>query len=52
MSPATHAEFLAIVLAGSRAKKGMASFADTLSEEQAKAIHAYLIKRANEDWEG
>ncbi len=52
MSPQTHADFLAIVLGGARAKKGMASFADILSEEQAKAIHAYLVQRANEDWEG
>ena len=30
----------------------MAGFADLLSEDEAKAIHAYLIARANEDWEG
>ncbi|MGX7893941.1 PQQ-dependent dehydrogenase, methanol/ethanol family [Tsuneonella sp. HG222] len=52
MSPATHKDFLGVVLGGSRARQGMASFADTLNEEQAKAIHAYLIMRANEDWEG
>jgi quinohemoprotein ethanol dehydrogenase len=52
MAPATHGEFLQIVLGGSRARQGMASFADLLSEDEAQAIHAYLIARANEDWEG
>ena len=52
MSPATHGDFLAIVLGGSRAERGMASFADLLSEDEAKAIHAYLVARANEDWGG
>jgi len=51
MSPATHAAFLAIVIEGSRAANGMASFADVLSREQAEAIHHYLIARANDDWE-
>ncbi len=52
MSPQTHADFLAIVLGGKRAANGMASFADTLSPDQAKAIHQYLIARANQDWGG
>src|SRR5690606_9567689 len=52
MSPATHAEFRQIVLGGTRARQGMASFADLLSEEEAEAIHHYLIARANEDWVG
>ena len=52
MSPATHDDFLAIVLGGKRARQGMASFADVLGESEAQAIHAYLIARANEDWEG
>ncbi|HLT02072.1 MAG TPA: PQQ-dependent dehydrogenase, methanol/ethanol family [Geminicoccaceae bacterium] len=51
MMPATHAAFLDIVLGGTRAANGMASFADTLSREQAEAIHHYLISRAHEDWE-
>ena len=51
MSPQTHADFLAIVLGGKRAANGMASFADTLSPDQAEAIHQYLIARANEDWD-
>ncbi len=52
MSPETHEQFLAIVLHGARAAQGMASFADVLSEDQAEAIHQYLIARANEDWGG
>jgi quinohemoprotein ethanol dehydrogenase len=51
MMPATHAAFLDIVLGGSRAQNGMASFADVLSREQAEAIHHYLIARARDDWE-
>jgi len=51
MSRETHGEFLDIVLRGSRAAKGMASFADLLDEAEAEAIHHYLIARANEDWE-
>jgi len=51
MMPATHAAFLDIVLGGTRAASGMASFADVLSREQAEAIHHYLIARANDDWE-
>lgn len=50
MSPQAHAHFLDIVLGGARAKAGMASFADVLSPADARAIHDYLIVRANEDW--
>ena len=50
MTPETHAAFLDIVLRGTLADKGMASFADVLSEDEARAIHAYLIARANEDY--
>ncbi|KRA81343.1 PQQ-dependent dehydrogenase, methanol/ethanol family [Altererythrobacter sp. Root672] len=50
MTPATHAEFLSIVIGGQRAANGMASFADVLSRDEAEAIHHYLIARANEDW--
>jgi quinohemoprotein ethanol dehydrogenase len=50
MSPETHSEFLDIVLGGKRREKGMASFADLVSKPDAEAIHAYLIRRANEDW--
>ena len=51
MSPATHAAFAEIVLTGTRAANGMASFSDRLSGEQAEAIHHYLISRANNDWD-
>jgi len=51
MSPATHAAFADIVLNGSRAANGMASFSDRLTGEQAEAIHHYLIARANDDWD-
>ena len=50
MTTETHADFLKIVLEGSREENGMASFSDILSEQQAQAIHHYLIARANEDW--
>jgi len=50
MSPETHEAFLDIVLRGIRSEQGMASFADILTKEQAEAIHAYLIARANEEW--
>ena len=50
MTPETHAEFLDIVLHGKRTEKGMAGFADLLTERQAEAIHQYLNARANEDW--
>jgi quinohemoprotein ethanol dehydrogenase len=51
MEPATHAAFLDIVLHGARARNGMASFADTLSQPDASAIHDYLIARARADWD-
>jgi quinohemoprotein ethanol dehydrogenase len=50
MSKSTHDEFLDIVLGGTRAEKGMPSFATALDEAQAKDIHGYLIVRAQEDW--
>ncbi len=52
MSPETHAAFADIVLGGSRAANGMASFADLIGDDEAAAIHDYLIARANEDWVG
>ena len=50
MTADTHGNFNAIVLEGLYLDKGMASFADLISREDADAIHAYLIARANEDW--
>jgi len=49
MTPDTHKEFNDIVLGGKRVQKGMASFADILSKEDADAIHAFVTARANED---
>ena len=50
MTRESHAAFKDIVLGGLRKDKGMASFADILTPDDADAIHAYLIARANEDW--
>lgn len=44
---ASPALFEAIVLEGVRAPNGMASFADVLNVEEAEAIRAYLVDRAN-----
>jgi quinohemoprotein ethanol dehydrogenase len=52
MSTATHAEFDAIVLGGARADRGMVSFADVVTRDDAVALHAYLIQRARDDWQG
>jgi quinohemoprotein ethanol dehydrogenase len=49
MTPETHGQFKDIVLGGIRLAKGMASFADVVTEEESEAIHAYIISRANED---
>jgi quinohemoprotein ethanol dehydrogenase len=50
MTPATHARFKDIVLGGMLSSYGMDSFANVLSEDDAEAIHAYLIRRANQDY--
>ncbi|WP_241657338.1 PQQ-dependent dehydrogenase, methanol/ethanol family [Aurantiacibacter suaedae] len=50
MDRATHDKFADIVLGGIYLDKGMASFADILSDDDAEAIHSYIIARANEDW--
>ena len=46
MSAQTHLEFEAIVLGGSRAEQGMASFADLLTPEENDAIYAYIVGEA------
>ncbi|MEH3105776.1 MAG: PQQ-dependent dehydrogenase, methanol/ethanol family [Sphingomonas fennica] len=51
MTAETRAQFKAIVLGGIRADQGMASFRDILNEKDVEAINAYLIARANEDWQ-
>jgi len=50
LTPDLHARFLDIVLGGAEKAKGMASFADVLKHDDAEAIHAYVIQRANQDW--
>jgi quinohemoprotein ethanol dehydrogenase len=49
MTPDTHAAFEAIVLQGAYRSLGMPQWDDVLSQDDAKAIHAYLISLA---WEG
>ena len=51
LSAAKHAEFGEVVVGGTLKKKGMASFRDLLTDAQVEAIHAYLITRAQEDWQ-
>jgi quinohemoprotein ethanol dehydrogenase len=50
MKPETHRAFKDVVLEGAMVGLGMGDFSDQFSEEDAEAIHAYLIARANEDW--
>lgn len=50
MTEQGHARFDDVVLKGIYAERGMASFADVLSPDEAAAIHAYLIARGNEDY--
>lgn len=47
MDSETHQSFDAIVRGGVRHEKGMAGFAQVLSQQQAASIHAYIIERAN-----
>jgi len=49
MSPGTYKAFNEIVLRGALAGRGMAGFGDALNEEDAKAIQAYIVSRANAD---
>jgi quinohemoprotein ethanol dehydrogenase len=51
LTPDEHAGFMDTVLKGTHKSKGMASFRDALTDEQAQAIHSYLINRAQEDWQ-
>jgi quinohemoprotein ethanol dehydrogenase len=50
MDTKTHDNFLAITLGGLYTNKGMVGFADKISEQDAKDIHAYLIQRAKETY--
>ena len=49
MSAETHAAFLDIVVRGTRAASGMASFGDLLTEDDAEAIHQYVNQRTAMD---
>jgi len=51
LTPEQHAGFMDTVLKGTHKTKGMASFRDLLTDEQAASIHSYLINRAQEDWQ-
>ena len=44
-----HERWSDIVLGGTRTAQGMASFADQLGENDARAIHAYVISRATHE---
>jgi PQQ-dependent dehydrogenase (methanol/ethanol family) len=46
VSAQVHADWKNIVLGGTRANRGMASFADVLDAEQADDIHTYVVSRA------
>ena len=51
MASEKHTQFFDIVLEGKLKAGGMQSFADKLNHDQAEQIHAYLIARAQEDWQ-
>ena len=51
MTPETRREFSTIVLEGTRKDKGMAPFKDLLSQADVDAVNAYLVARANEDYQ-
>jgi quinohemoprotein ethanol dehydrogenase len=46
-----HASFNDIVLEGKLKQSGMEPFRGVLTKEQVGAIHAYVIERAQEDWQ-
>jgi quinohemoprotein ethanol dehydrogenase len=51
LTPERHAQFEDIVLGGLLKSGGMESFRDKLSAAQSADIHAFLISRAQEDWQ-
>jgi quinohemoprotein ethanol dehydrogenase len=51
MAPETRVQFNAIVLDGIRKDKGMVGFKDILGTDDVAAINAFLIARANEDYQ-
>jgi len=44
-----HESWNDIVLGGTRAAQGMASFADQLTPDDARVIHAYIVERATHE---
>jgi len=46
-----HTDFQEIVLGGKYRDKGMVPFKGVLTEEQVDAVHSYVIKRGQEDWQ-
>jgi len=50
LTEAKHITFNDIVLKGILAKNGMANFSNSLSEEDAEAIHSYLLKKQAEEY--
>jgi quinohemoprotein ethanol dehydrogenase len=51
LTPDKHEHFNDIVLGGIYSDLGMAGFADVLTAQDAEALHAYIIKRAREDYQ-
>jgi quinohemoprotein ethanol dehydrogenase len=51
MPPERHRIFNDVVMKGALVGQGMANFSNVLSQADADAIHAYVIARANADWE-
>ncbi len=51
LGPQAHAAFRDIVLGGTLRQAGMESFKGVLTPAQVEAIHAFLIARAQEDWQ-
>jgi quinohemoprotein ethanol dehydrogenase len=51
LPPEIHPMFNDIVLRGALAPMGMASFADVISEQDANAIHAYLIEQERQGYD-
>lgn len=51
LEPVWHENFEAVVLDGMMEKAGMPRFDDVLDSESTRKVHAYVIKRAHEDYE-
>lgn len=51
VSPEIWGQYDAIVLQGALSDGGMASFADLLSKDDVKAIHAYVLQQSHEAWD-